>query len=61
MLDPNEVRRKLEEDGDTLLVCAYSDDEKCGSMMIEGAMTFSEFEAKRDSLDEDREIAFYCG
>jgi hypothetical protein len=45
--------------GEALLVCAY-DDEKCKTVLFEGALLRSEFESKLDTLSKNQEIIFYC-
>lgn len=42
-----------------ILVCAY-DDAKCAQYPVEGAITYSELEARIDTLEPDQEILFYC-
>jgi hypothetical protein len=54
-----EARRKVQT-GDTLLVCAYEDEGKCGSMRLEGAVTLSELRGMLPSLPKDREVILYC-
>jgi hypothetical protein len=54
-----EVYGKL-KDGSTLLVCAYDDDDKFGTVHLEGAISFNAFESKLPSLSKDQEIVFYC-
>ena len=56
-IDPEIARAKVQA-GKALMVCAY-DDEKCGGMLIEGAMLRSTFESRAPSLSKDQEIIFY--
>ncbi len=42
-----------------LLVCAYEDDAKFRMFRLEGAVPFSEFQAKLPSLGKNRSIIFY--
>jgi len=46
--------------GQAMLVCAYEDDAKCRSVLLEGAMTLTEFLEELPGLDRDQEIIFYC-
>lgn len=46
--------------GKALLVCAYPDQEVCDKIMLEGAISLKEFEAKLPELRKDQEIIFYC-
>jgi hypothetical protein len=43
-----------------LLVCAYDDDQKCGRVRLEGALTMGELRGRLDTLPRDQEIIFYC-
>jgi hypothetical protein len=52
--------KKLVDRGEATLVCAYRDQEKCESMRLGNALTYPEFEKKRDSLDKERNLVFYC-
>lgn len=45
--------------GEAYLVCSY-DDERCSGMMLEGALTKTQFEKKLPSLSKDQEIITYC-
>ncbi|RJP17766.1 MAG: ArsR family transcriptional regulator [Deltaproteobacteria bacterium] len=62
-----EIIRVLPEDarprvlkGEAILVCAYDDPLKFGSMRLDGALSLQEFIARVPSLDKGREIIFYC-
>jgi len=46
--------------GRAMLVCAYEDDAKCRRVLLEGAMTLTEFLEKLPGLDRDQELIFYC-
>ncbi len=52
--------RSRVQSGEALLVCAYDNEEKFGSLHLEGALAFSDFRSKADSLQKAREIIFYC-
>jgi hypothetical protein len=58
-VEAEEARRKVQS-GEAVLVCAYEDEAKCGSMRLEGAMTLAEFKRRMASLPNDREIILYC-
>ena len=58
-VEAEEARRKVES-GDALLVCAYDDEAKCGSMKLEGAITLGELREMVPSLAKDRDIILYC-
>jgi hypothetical protein len=55
---PEEVRGKLQS-GQALLVCAYESDAKFRQTALDGAISFSEFEARKATLARDLEIVFY--
>jgi hypothetical protein len=55
-----EARRKMVE-GSALLVCAYEDEAKCRSMMLDGAITMPGLQARLGALPQDTELIFYCG
>ena len=46
--------------GQATLVCAYQNDEKCRSILLDGALTYSEFLERRKTIPWNREIIFYC-
>jgi hypothetical protein len=58
-ISAEEARPKVQS-GEAVLVCAYDDEAKCGSMKLEGAMTLGEFRRVMPSLAKDREIILYC-
>jgi hypothetical protein len=58
-IEAEEARGKVQS-GEALLVCAYEDEAKCGSMRLEGAMTWGEFTRKMASLPKDGEVILYC-
>ena len=57
-IDPEEAMMKVNS-GEALLVCAY-EDEKCKTVLFEGALLRSEFESKLATLSKTQEIIFYC-
>jgi rhodanese-related sulfurtransferase len=46
--------------GDTVLVCAYDNEETFRGMRLEGAISLQEFKSRVSGLPRDREIVFYC-
>ncbi|MEZ4598723.1 MAG: hypothetical protein R2940_02915 [Syntrophotaleaceae bacterium] len=56
---PNEAHRRIES-GKAVLVCAYESDEKCQSMLLEGAETLHEFEDRLPEIPQEQEVIFYC-
>lgn len=42
-----------------LLVCAYPDREVCDKVMLQGAVSLKELEARLPGLNKDQEIIFY--
>lgn len=64
MTDPARIKpaQALEkvDDGSAILVCAYSDEEKCKRLRVDGALTLGEFRARLGELTQDLEVIFYC-
>lgn len=58
-ITPREAHEKVAA-GRALLVCAYEDIERCGTMRLEGAVSMQEFRSRRRDLRKDQEIIFYC-
>ena len=58
-ISADEARRKMQS-GRALLVCAYDDEAKCGSIRLEGAITMSELRRMLPSLPGEPEIILYC-
>jgi hypothetical protein len=58
-IGPEETMKKLKS-GKALVVCAY-EDEKCKTILFDGALLRSELESKIDTLPKTQEIIFYCG
>jgi hypothetical protein len=58
-VSPEEAREWVES-GQALLVCSY-DDDTCKTLLLEGALLRSEFEAGLASTPKDQKIIFYCG
>lgn len=46
--------------GKALLVCAYQDEEICGKMMLQGAISLKAFESRLTELTKNQRIIFYC-
>lgn len=58
-ISAEDARRKV-QGGEAVLVCAYDDEAKCGSMRLEGASTLGEFRRTLPSLAKNKEIVLYC-
>lgn len=58
-ISPQDAHRRVAA-GQALLVCAYEDEQKCGTMMLEGAITLKAFESKLPGMTKDQPIIFYC-
>jgi len=57
-ITPERVREKIQS-GDTLLVCAYDDDDKFERMRLDGSIALSEFRSGIPAVPKDREIVFF--
>jgi hypothetical protein len=55
-----EDARPKVQSGRALLVCAYDDEAKCGSIRLEGSITMRELRQMLPSLPKEREIIPYC-
>lgn len=55
-----EAARTRVQAGQALLVCAYDDEQKCRSMLLEDAITLGELEARRGDLPPQQDIILYC-
>ncbi len=55
-----DARREL-SNGRALLVCAYEDEQKCGQMLAEGAITMGQLQSRLGGLPKGQELIFYCG
>jgi hypothetical protein len=58
-ISAEEARQRVQSGG-ALLVCAYDDEAKCGSMRLEAAIMMSELRERLPSLPKDQEIILYC-
>lgn len=58
-ISAEDARERLES-GKALLVCAYSDEETCKTMNLEGSIILKEFESRISSVPKDQDIVFYC-
>lgn len=59
-MDPDAVKRRLEAETGTLLVCAYDDDERTEEFLVAEAIPLWDLEERRPRLEADQEIIFYC-
>ena len=58
-IPPAEARKNVES-GAALLVCAYESRELFDRNHLEGALSLQEFNSRLPSLENHREIIFYC-
>ncbi len=58
-ISPQEAHRQVSS-GQAILVCAYADETRCSTMMLEGAITLKEFESRLAGFKKDQPIIFYC-
>jgi hypothetical protein len=57
-IEPADARRHAEQGA--LLVCAYDDEAKCRGILLDGAITLKQLQAREKDLPKDKEIDFYC-
>lgn len=57
-ITPQEAREKVKSG--SLFVCGYEDESRCRPIMLEGAISYNEFQKKLPTLSKDQEIVFYC-
>ena len=55
-----EETRKMVASGDALLICSYNDN-RCKSILIEGAILRSELDDRVPDLPMGQSLIFYCG
>jgi hypothetical protein len=58
-ISPSEAYR-LAKDVNTIVVCAYPDEETCNKMRLRGAITRTEFQDRLLEVKKEQEIIFYC-
>jgi len=58
-ISPQDAYRQVSS-GQAILVCAYEDETKCNTMMLQGAISLKEFESRLPNLKKDQPIIFYC-
>jgi len=58
-ISPQDAYRQMSS-GQAILVCAYEDETKCNTMMLQGAISLKEFESRLPNLKKDQPIIFYC-
>ncbi|MGM0423955.1 MAG: ArsR family transcriptional regulator [Thermodesulfobacteriota bacterium] len=46
--------------GEAKLVCAYNNEDRCRSILLQGSMHLQEFLNELPGLAYDQEIIFYC-
>jgi len=54
-VSPEQVR----EGPSPLMVCAYEDEDKCGKIAIEGALSLKEFQSRLGDIPKSEHIVFY--
>lgn len=55
---PEEVYPKVKA-GETLLVCAYDDENKFRALHLDGAISLDDFRQRLPALSPEQEIVFY--
>lgn len=58
-IGPEETREMVKA-GQALLICSYSDN-RCESILLEGALLRGELNDQISSLPKDQNLIFYCG
>src|SRR5512135_2293341 len=58
-ISPQDTYRQVTS-GQAILVCAYADEDRCNTMMLQGAISLKEFESRLPNLKKDQPIIFYC-
>ena len=58
-ISPQDAYRQVTS-GQAILVCAYADEERCNTMMLQGAISLKAFESRLPNLKKDQPIIFYC-
>jgi hypothetical protein len=58
-ISPQDAHRQVTA-GQAILVCAYADEQRCSTMMLQGAIPLKEFESRLPNLKKDQPIIFYC-
>ncbi len=47
-------------EGEAILVCAYSSEEKCRNSHLQDAISLNTFKAQAPTFPKDQELIFYC-
>jgi hypothetical protein len=58
-LSPQETYPRVQS-GQSLLICAYDNDDICRGLHLAGALLPSEFRDRVQTLPKEQEIIFYC-
>ena len=58
-ISPQDAYRQVTS-GQASLVCAYADEDRCNTMMLQGAISLKEFESRLPNLKKEQPIIFYC-
>jgi len=57
--NPQEAWHKVQA-REALFVCAYENEDLCGRIRLEGAMTLGELNSRLAEIGKKQEIIFYC-
>lgn len=57
---PRDVKSRMDGPNPPLLVLGYDDEASFRMYRLEGAIPFSEFQARAGALPRDQELVFYC-
>jgi len=52
---------RMVQDEDALLICAYDDEDKCSDFSLPGSISADALRERRNALERDRRLVFYCG
>jgi hypothetical protein len=58
-VSPEEIYAKVQA-GETLLVCAYDDEDKFRQLHLAGALSLSHFRKRWPALSPEQDVVFYC-
>lgn len=55
-----QVRERMRDDPNLLLVCALDDVKRCAEFGISEAISYQDFEGRRSLISPDQEIVLFC-
>lgn len=58
-ISPQDARQRAKS-GSALLICAYTDEGRCKSNNLEGAIKFGDLKKKLPAFSKNQEMIFYC-